>query len=113
MIGQLIFHSYFLYVLIDFEATQNFIAHDTIKRLGLEAIPLDSICIKLPNEKKITSDQMLLGVIVTLTRRDLTIDLIVFDMPYFDVILAMDFLCQCKVKIDYKKKKVRFHLDNG
>lgn len=43
----------------------------------------------------------------------MTTDLIVFDMPDFNVILGMDFLSLYGAKIDYRKKKVRFHLDDG
>lgn len=41
------------------------------------------------------------------------VDQIVFDMPNFDIFLRMDFLSQHGAKIDYTKKKVQFHLDNG
>lgn len=34
-------------------------------------------------------------------------------MPDFDVILGMDFLSHYGAEIDYQKKKVKFHLDDG
>lgn len=56
---------------------------------------------------------MFLGETVTLRGKDMTTELIVFDMVDFDVILCMDFFSQYGAEIDCKKKKVRFHLDNG
>lgn len=42
----------------------------------------------------------------------MVIDLIVFDMSYFDIILRMDFLSCYRVEIDCRKKKVQFQLDD-
>lgn len=41
------------------------------------------------------------------------VDLIVFKVLDFNMILGMDFLGGYKVKIYYRKKKVQFSLDNG
>lgn len=35
------------------------------------------------------------------------------DMPYFNVILDVDFLSRYGTEIDYRKKKGWFHLDDG
>lgn len=43
----------------------------------------------------------------------MVVDLSVFDMPNFDIILGMDFSSRYGAEIDYRKKKVQFHLDNG
>lgn len=43
----------------------------------------------------------------------MVVDLIVMDMPDFDIILGMDFLGKYGAKIDFKKKKIWFNLDNG
>lgn len=56
---------------------------------------------------------MLLREIVTLKGKNMTVDLIIFDMFDFNVISVMDFLRQYRIKIDCKKKKVKFHLDDG
>lgn len=53
------------------------------------------------------------GEITTLRGRDMAVNLIVFVMPNFDMILVIDFLSRYEVKIDRKKKKVRFYLDDG
>lgn len=62
---------------------------------------------------KIFSKQVLFSGMVTLKGREITTDLIIFDIPDFDVILNIDFLSQYKAKIDYRKKKDRFHLDDS
>lgn len=43
----------------------------------------------------------------------MAMDLIVFDMLDFGIILMMDFLSQYGVEIEFKKKKVQFQPDNG
>lgn len=40
-------------------------------------------------------------------------DLIVFYMSNFDMILGIDFLRRNEAKIDYQHKKVRFYLEDG
>lgn len=42
----------------------------------------------------------------------MVIYLIVMNMPNFDMILSIDLLSGYRVKIDYRKKKVRFGLDS-
>lgn len=42
----------------------------------------------------------------------MVMNLIVINMPNFDVILDMDFLSLYRAEIDYKKRKVKFNLDN-
>lgn len=49
---------------------------------------------------------MLVGNSVFLRGHEMVIDLIVFDMSYFDIILRMDFLSCYRVEIDCRKKKV-------
>lgn len=68
---------------------------------------------KLPNGNKITIDKLLLDKAITLRGRDMITDLIVFNMLEFIVILGMDFHSRYGAEIDYRKKKVRFHLDDG
>lgn len=41
------------------------------------------------------------------------VDLIIFYMPNFDVILGIDFMSWYEVEINSRKKKVWFHLDDG
>lgn len=55
---------------------------------------------------------MLIKKTISLKGWELTIILIVIDMPYFDVILNIDFLSWYGVEIDYRMKKVYFSLAN-
>lgn len=43
----------------------------------------------------------------------MVVNLIIFNMPNFDMIMGIDFLSWYRVKIDYIKKKVWFHLKDG
>lgn len=54
---------------------------------------------------------MLIGKMISLKGRKLVVNLVVMDMPNFDIILNMDFLSRNGVKIDYGKYKVWFSLD--
>lgn len=49
---------------------------------------------------------MLLGEIVVFKGWELTFDLIVLDIPYFDMILDIDTVSKYRAKIDYKRKKL-------
>lgn len=40
-------------------------------------------------------------------------NLIMMDMPNFDVILDIEFLSRYWIEIDYRMKKVKFNLDSG
>lgn len=53
----------------------------------------------------------LLKQIVILKEQKLLVDLIIFEMPDFDMILRMNFLSRYGAEIDCKRKKVRFRLD--
>lgn len=67
----------------------------------------------MPSGDNILYNQMLLDETVTLRGENMIADLTMFDISDFDVILGIDFLSQYGAKIDCRKKKVRFHLDNG
>ena len=85
-----------------------------IKRLGLEPSRVgQAIRIELPDGGSVMTKEVFYGETIVINGRELTIDLIVFDMPDFDVILGMDFLSKYGAKIDCSKKKVRFNLGKG
>ncbi|XP_031259918.1 uncharacterized protein LOC116118084 [Pistacia vera] len=91
--GQLFFHTFPLYALIDSGATHSFMSHGMIERLGLKPVVVDQpIRIELPDGISVLTREMLPGESVMIHGRELLVDLIVFDMPDFDVILGMDFL---------------------
>lgn len=75
-----------------------------MQRLGLEAIVVSHISIKMPNGDNILSDNMLLGQIVALKDKEMTIDLIVFEVPNFNMILGMEFLSRYEAEMTVKGK---------
>lgn len=68
-------------------------------------MPHTTLLLEVPNRDKIYSSQMLIRETIT--------NLIVIDMLNFDMILGMDFLNIYKVKIDYRKNKVKFTLGSS
>ncbi|XP_031261164.1 uncharacterized protein LOC116119363 [Pistacia vera] len=108
VIGQLQFHSTSLYVLIDSGATHSFILYGIIKRLGLEPCKVEhAVKIEMPKRENYVVNKLLMGETIVIDRHELNVDLTVFDMPNFDMILGMDFLSKYGVLIDYRKKKAR------
>lgn len=67
----------------------------------------------MSDRDKVLSNQMLLDKFVVVRSRELVMDLVVFNMPNFTVILSIDFLSKYGTNIDCKKKKVWFSLDNN
>ena len=64
-----------------------------IERLGLKPTRVSRpIKIELSDGVSVVTHEMLSGESVVIHGRELAVDLIVFDMPDFDVILGMDFL---------------------
>lgn len=74
---------------------------------------VNHINIEMLNGDKILSNRILLGQIMVLKGQELKVDLIMFEMPDFYIILGMDFLNRYEAEIQCKKKKVKFSLDNG
>lgn len=74
---------------------------------------VNHINIEMLDVDKILSDRILLGQIMVLKGQELKVDLIMFEMLDFYIILGMDFLNRYEVEIKCKKKKVKFSLDNG
>lgn len=74
---------------------------------------VNHINIEMLDVDKILSDRILLGQIMVLKGQELKVDLIMFEMLDFYIILGIDFLNRYEVEIKCKKKKVKFSLDNG
>lgn len=64
----------------------------------------------MSNRDKVYSNHMLLGEIFTLSGQELVVELIMMDIPNFDI--DMDFLRKYGLKIDCSKKNLQFSLDN-
>lgn len=74
---------------------------------------MNHISIGMLDGDKILSGNLLLGQTVVLKGQELIVYLIMFEMLDFDMIFGMDFLDKYEVKINCKKKKVKFSLENG
>ncbi|XP_031249520.1 uncharacterized protein LOC116107387 [Pistacia vera] len=112
--SQLQFHSTSLYVLIDSGATHSFISYGIIKRLGLEPSKVEhAVKIEMPNGENYVADKLLMEETIVIDGPELNVDLIIFYMPDFYMILGIDFLSKFGVLIDCRKKKARFNLDAG
>lgn len=92
--------------MINFGAKHCFIINGIIERLELEPSTVSQISIKMPHRNKIYNSHMLIGEIGFLRGQKMVVNLIVNNMPNFDMILNMEFLSRYRIKINYKKKKV-------
>lgn len=70
---------------------------------------MTDISIKMQDEDKILSNQMLVSESIFLKSHEMVMDLIVFDMSDFDIILRMNFLNCYGAKIDCRKKRFYFN----
>lgn len=111
MTGRLLFYTISLFALIDLSAIHSFVAKGAVEKLGLKPTLVNHISLEMSNGDKILSDNMLFYQAIK--GQELIVDLIVFKMPDFDMFLRMDFLSKCGAKINCKKKKVKFNLENG
>ncbi|MCQ7926296.1 retroviral-like aspartic protease family protein, partial [Salmonella enterica] len=96
-------------VLIDSGATHSFASERFVRRLGQVPDRADSeFSTVLPSGEIIRSDQILVARSVVMGGREMFVDLIVLDMPYYEVILGMDWLSKYHAKIDCERKTVVF-----
>ena len=97
------------YVIVDSGATHSFASNMYVRKLGK---PLDKVgamyTVSLPSGKTMNSDQILRGCNILIDGRELFVDLVVLDMPDYEVILGMDWLSKYNANIDCKKKIVTF-----
>ena len=95
--------------LIDSGATHSFASLKYVRKLGR---PLDNLNVRysvsLPSGELMNSDKIIRGCTVLIDGRELFVDLIVLDMPGYDVILGMDWLSKYHATIDCVKKVVAF-----
>lgn len=92
--------------MIDASGTHSFIPRGIVEILGLKPTLVTHIYIEMLYKDKVLSNQMLLYERVVLKGWELVVDLIVFNMLDFDVILGIDFLSKYGAEISCKKKKV-------
>lgn len=74
---------------------------------------VNHISIEVLDGDMILSDNMLLSQTMLLRDEELTFYLIVFEISDFNMILGMDFFSRYRAKIDDKRRKFKFNLENG
>lgn len=68
--------------------------------------------IELLNGRLMNSDKMIMGQVIDVQGIQLLMDLIVFEILNFNMILGMDFLWRNRAKINCRHKKVQFNIEN-
>ena len=109
MSGKILVSSISAHVLIDSGATHSFASLKYVRTLKK---PLDKLDMKysvsLLSGELMNSDQILRACPVLVEVRELYADLVVLDMPDYEVILGMDWLSKYHTSIDCVKKVVTF-----
>ena len=79
------------YTLIDYGVSHSFVSTLFVKKLDMEPVLLDEVCIvSLPSGENLTSRFVFKEVLVKVVSRELPVNLIVLEMVDYDVILGMD-----------------------
>lgn len=83
-------------------------------RLNLKPFKItQNFKIKMFDRDCVVNDLVLTREAIFIKGKELLVDLIVFDILNFDLILGMDFLETYRDEIDCKRKKVKFTHDDG
>jgi len=88
------------HVLFDGGASHSFISHEFVKKLGLEPTEVVECSFTVPSGETVPCNVIYKGLTVKILGVDFLADLIGFPLPYFDVILGMDWLGRHKAQID-------------
>lgn len=76
-----------------------------VERLKLELVFIDHINNEILDEDRIVSNQILLGNIIIMRGQKFATDLIMFNIPNFDVILALTSRVDIRLKLTTKRRK--------
>ena len=91
MAGQISIAHTSVYALIDYRASHSFVFTLFIKKLDLEPVMLEEMCVvSLPLGENLASRFSFKEVPIKVTGRELPVDLIELEMVDYDVILGMD-----------------------
>lgn len=93
-------------VLFDYGATHSFISMHYAKFYNLEAGELNyKLVVSTPMENSVTCNKILHGCPISTEGKVMLVNLIVFHMVGFDVILGMDWLASYYTSIDCLKRR--------
>ena len=107
-------YSIWVCVLFDTGATHSFISAFCANALGLKMERVENLLlIESPIGMNSRVDKICKGCIITLVSRALKVDLRIFDMSGYDVILGMDWLTVYRALIDCHRRKIIFCLSDG
>ena len=89
--GTLRIHTLFARVLIDPGSTHSFVSVSFAGLLGLPVASMDfDLIVATPMRDSVMANKMLRDYLVMIGYREMSIDLVLFDLQDFDVILGMD-----------------------
>ena len=109
VLGEILIHGVPTFALIDSGATHSFASKKYVKRLDIMPCKLsDPYSVMLPSGEIVSSNLAIQNSPVIIDNRELLVNLIVMDMPEYDVILGMDWLSRYNASIDCKRKMVIF-----
>ena len=94
-------------MLFDSGASHSFIAASVVIELGLEVETLEEpLYVSSPLGIRARIGMICRGCELEISGTLLTVDLRIMDMSEFDVILGIDWLTDCRVVIDYERRRV-------
>ncbi|XP_070010713.1 uncharacterized protein [Nicotiana sylvestris] len=109
----LTFQSYDVYALIDPGSTLCYVTPYSAMEFGIEPEQLhEQFSISTPVGESITTARVYRNCVVTIRGRDTMADLIKLGMVDFDVIIGMDCLYSCFVKLDCRNRTMRLEFPN-
>ncbi|XP_070045383.1 uncharacterized protein [Nicotiana tomentosiformis] len=105
--------SHDVYALIDPSSTFSNVAPYVAMEFGIEPEQLhEPFCVSTPVGESIVGARVYRGCVITVRGRDIVADLIELGMVDFDIIMGMDWLYSCFVKLDCRTRTVRLEFPN-
>ena len=101
-------------VLFDYGASHSFIDASCVNVLSLKVESLEkSLHVSSPQGTRVRIDKICRDCELEISRILLTVDLRVMDIPYFNVILGMDWLTAHRVIIDCDRRRIIAYTQDG
>ncbi len=111
MAGVLLVYSFEAHILIDLSATHSFVSPMFALRLGRNSAAVECpLSVATPLSDNIKVDMVFLDSPIVVDVKILSTDLVPLPVMDFDVILGMNWLSTYYAILDYRYKKVYFHI---
>ena len=102
-------HTLFASALIDVGSTHSFVLVSFVGLLGMPIASMDfDLIVATPMRDSVMANKMLRDYLVMIGYREMSIDLVLFDLQDFDVILGMDWLASYHASVYCFGKMVTF-----